>query len=280
MARKDTRLFARLDLDYADHPKIIALSDSAFRAHIEMILYARKHMTDGKIPKQFAKRFASSSLSELLANDEQTPSLLENEDGSYFLHGYANMNETKAEITARSRANAENGRRGGIAKKRNAKQVASNSLSEKGSENVAETETETETDIKDKPKVADAPVRQEILELLDHLDNCIQANGARKPNRTKTNIDAMRLLVDNDKRTIEEVRGAIDWATNNSFWKSHILNAKKLREKFDTMRLQATSVRSTGSEQRLQQGADLVARTANRTFEDWGDQFEHQELES
>lgn len=269
MARKDTRLFARLDLDYADHPKIIVLSDAAFRAHIEMILYSRKHMTDGRIPKQIAKRFGSESLSELLANDEQTPSLIENEDGSYTLHGYADMNETKAEITARSRANAENGRRGGIAKKRNAKQTASESLSETPSENVAETETETETELKDKAKVADAPVRPEILELLDHLDQRIIANGARKPNRTKTNLDAMRLLIDNDKHTIEEVRGAIDWATSNNFWKAHILNAKKLRDKFDTMRLQATNVRSNGSDQRLQQGMALVERTAGRSLSVW-----------
>lgn len=269
MARKDTRLFARLDLDYADHPKIIVLSDAAFRAHIEMILYARKHMTDGRIPKQIAKRLGSDSLSELLANDPETPSLIENEDGSYTLHGYADMNETKAEITARSRANAENGRRGGIAKKRNAKQTASESLSEPPSENVAETETETETELKDKAKVADAPVRPEILELLNHLDRQIIANGARKPNRTKANLDAMRLLVDNDKHTVEEVRGAIDWATSNNFWKAHILNAKKLRDKFDTMRLQATNVRSNGSDQRLQQGMALVERTAGRSLSVW-----------
>ena len=267
MARKDTRLFARLDLDYADHPKIIVLSDAAFRAHIEMILYARKHMTDGRIPKQIAKRLGSDSLSELLANDPETPSLIENEDGSYTLHGYSDMNETKAEITARSRANAENGRRGGVAKKRNAKQTASESLSEPHSENVAETDTETE--LKDKAKVADAPIRPEILELLDHLDSRITANGAKKPNRTKTNIEAMRLLVDNDKRTPDEVRGAIDWATNHHFWKAHILSAKKLRDKFDTMRMQATTTRSNGSDERLRQGADLVQRTANRNLNDY-----------
>src|SRR5699024_2218439 len=146
-----TRLFARLDLDYADHPKIIGLSDSAFRAHIEMILYARKYLTDGIIPKRFAKQFASESLSELLTNDPDSPSLVELDGGDYMLHGYSNMNETAEEVRRRSRANAENGRRGGLAKKRNAKRVASESLgkslSETGSENVAETETETETDI-------------------------------------------------------------------------------------------------------------------------------------
>lgn len=147
--RKDTRLFARLDLDYADHPKIGQLSDAAFRAHVEMILYARKYMTDGIIPQRVAKRFASEPLSELLANDAANPSLVDLGDGTYRLHGYADMNETRAEIQHRSRVNAENGRRGGLSKSRiasrPAKRAASDSVSEDGGENVAETETETDT---------------------------------------------------------------------------------------------------------------------------------------
>lgn len=151
---KDKRLFARLDLDYADHPKIGGLSDAAFRAHVEMILYSRKYMTDGVIPKRVASRFATESLSELLANDSESPSLIALGGGEYLLHGYADMNETRAEVEHRTRVNIENGRRGGLAKKRNAKQTATESLSERGSEkaseNVAETETETETEVSSK----------------------------------------------------------------------------------------------------------------------------------
>lgn len=150
MSRKDTRLFARLDLDYADHPKIGRLSDAAFRAHVEMILYARKYMTDGIIPQRVAKRFAGEPLSELLANDTANPSLIDLGDGTYRLHGFSDMNETRAEIEHRSRVNAENGRRGGLSKSRTAsrpaKRAASDSPSEDSGENIAETETETETD--------------------------------------------------------------------------------------------------------------------------------------
>lgn len=155
---KDKRLFARFDLDYADHPKIGALSDGAFRAHVEMILYARKYMTDGVIPYRVAKRFGSDSLSELLANDTESPSLIDLGGGEYLLHGYSDMNETRDEIERRTRVNIENGRRGGLAKKRNAKRIASESVSEslsergseRSSENVAETETETETEVSSK----------------------------------------------------------------------------------------------------------------------------------
>lgn len=75
----------------------------------------------------------------------------------------------------------------------------------------------------------------EVTELLDHLDQRIQSNGAKKPSRTKSNIDAMRLLIDRDNRTPEQIHRVIDWATADSFWKSNILSAAKLREKFDQL---------------------------------------------
>lgn len=138
MARRGD-LFARLSLDYADHPKIAGLSDGAFRAHVEMILYSRRYMTDGAIAKQIAKRWPEQVLSELLANDPATPSLGVNGDGSYQLHGFDEMQETRAEIEEKRRIRADAGRKGGLAK---AKQTPSKT----GSKNVPETETETETD--------------------------------------------------------------------------------------------------------------------------------------
>lgn len=44
-----TDLFARLSLDYADHPKIAGLSDAAFRAHVEMILYSHRSKLSGRV---------------------------------------------------------------------------------------------------------------------------------------------------------------------------------------------------------------------------------------
>src|SRR5690625_2549820 len=140
MARRPD-LFARLSLDYADHPKIAALSDAAFRAHVEMILYARRYMTDGVIAKQIAKRWPSDALSELQANDPETPSLSINEDGDYGIHRFAEMQETREPIERKRRIRAEAGRKGGLARgKQSAKRRQSNLLSK----TQAETETETE----------------------------------------------------------------------------------------------------------------------------------------
>lgn len=87
--------------------------------------------------------------------------------------------------------------------------------------------------------VADATIREEVVMILDYLDAAIERNGAKKPARTKKNIDAARRLLDIDERTPTQVRGAIDWATSDPFWRSNILSMTKLREKYDQLRLSA-----------------------------------------
>ena len=42
--------WVRLDDNFADHPKVIALSDTAFRLYIEALCYSNRQLTDGFIP--------------------------------------------------------------------------------------------------------------------------------------------------------------------------------------------------------------------------------------
>ena len=159
MAKKSSNLFAKLELDYADHPKIAPLSDAAFRLHVEMILYSRKYETDGVIKNRLANRMAlrwdSDVLTELATNDENSPSLIKLDNGDYLINGYADVQETKAEIAARRATNSQNGKLGGRPKKT---QSVTEPKTKPGTQNKAETETETETDIKEsEPAKPDAP---------------------------------------------------------------------------------------------------------------------------
>lgn len=274
---KDRRLFARFDLDYADHPKIAALSDAAFRAHVELILYARKYMTDGVIGNRVANRLGSrwdaDVLTELLTNDEANPSLSVLPNGDYLLHGFADMQETRAEIESRTARNRENGRRGGRPKTQSKTQSVTESVTKSGTQKKAEIETEIETEELLKAScrgTADA-VRPDVAEVLDYLDTAIAANGARVPRRTKTNQDAARLLIDKDGRTIEQIKTAIDYATSDEFWRANILSMSKLREKYDTLRLsaqrsrtQATAPRRETTDDRVRAGLELAQRLAQR----------------
>jgi hypothetical protein len=63
---------------------------------------------------------------------------------------------------------------------------------------------------------------------------------ANKPNfKIPANIDSwsneVRLMMENDKRTYEQIESVINWCQQDSFWQSNILSIKKLREKFDQL---------------------------------------------
>lgn len=89
-------------------------------------------------------------------------------------------------------------------------------------------------------KTADADIRPDVKKLLDLLDSEMQANGGKPNGHLKRNQDAMRLLLDRDRRAFEQVEAAIRWCQSDEFWRSNILSASKLRKQYDQLRLQAS----------------------------------------
>lgn len=49
----------------------------------------------------------------------------------------------------------------------------------------------------------------------------------------------IRLMIERDKRTPTQIRNMIDWCQSDSFWMTNILSPKKLREKYDQMKVKA-----------------------------------------
>jgi hypothetical protein len=85
-----------------------------------------------------------------------------------------------------------------------------------------------------------SPERPDVERLCEHLAGRIEANGSKRPNIGKAWRDAARLMLDNDGRTEQQVIAAIDWCqADDCWWRSRIMSMSKLREKYDTLRLQA-----------------------------------------
>lgn len=146
---KDERLYARFDIGMDEHPKVMLLSDAAFRALIEGTLYARRQLTDGFLREAIVvKKWGREVIPELTANDPERPSWqhCEKEGVKGFqIHDFGKHQTTTADIEKKR----ESGRLGGLAK---AKRMASNGLArasdsveQKASTTLAKTETETET---------------------------------------------------------------------------------------------------------------------------------------
>ncbi len=164
---KDDRLYARFTLDFPDSAKIAPLSDAAFRALVEMILWSRRQLTDGFIPRRIAvskwggervEALASrllrcclddasacfGLLHELCSNDPENPSLTEVENG-YLIHDFAEHQTTKSELASRREARVSAGRKGGLASGRSRREAKPKQvLKQTRSKTNPETETETE----------------------------------------------------------------------------------------------------------------------------------------
>lgn len=110
--------------------------------------------------------------------------------------------------------------------------------------------------------------REDILAVLDRIDQHCNEHDFKKPNRTKANLNAARLMLDKDDRTLEQINWIMDWVTAHHFWASNIMSASKLREKFDQLKGQALNNRQpaqpmTASQRRLQEGYEREQRILN-----------------
>lgn len=86
--------------------------------------------------------------------------------------------------------------------------------------------------------------RADVEEICTALADTIRANTGRRPNVTGRWRDSIRLMIDRDGIPAPDILAAIQWSGAHDFWRSVILSAPKLREKYQQMSLQAQ--RGTG----------------------------------
>ena len=152
MNQSNNKLFAKLGHGFADDPKIIGLSDKAFRVYVESLLYACSNMTDGFLDERVLRRYGwLEAADELIANDAN-PSWLK-VDGGYQIHAFCDWQMT----TEKHAKQVANGRAGGIAKAKNRQQAsevvagASEVLEQTASENLPDKDIEEDKDKELKP---------------------------------------------------------------------------------------------------------------------------------
>ncbi|GAA2803450.1 hypothetical protein [Streptomyces showdoensis] len=88
---------------------------------------------------------------------------------------------------------------------------------------------------------ADTPPRADVEAVCRHLADVLERTGSKRPSITDKWRTATRLMLDRDGVSVEDAKHAIDWAHANDFWQAHILTPMKLREKYDTLRRQASA---------------------------------------
>lgn len=90
-------VWARLDDQFANHPKVVRLSDAAFRLHVAGICYCACHLTDGEIAALEVPRlvpgYRPKALAELVDRG-----LWERNDDTYLIRAFLEYNPSKEKV--------------------------------------------------------------------------------------------------------------------------------------------------------------------------------------
>lgn len=87
-------MWTRLDDNFPDHPKVVGLSDRAFRVHVTGLCYASRHLTDGFVPRAAAKSWGRA-VAELVE-----ARLWVAEDNGYRIHAFLEYNPAREKVLA------------------------------------------------------------------------------------------------------------------------------------------------------------------------------------
>ena len=247
--------YAALAAGYYDDPAVIAAGPDAEILYIRMISWCAMHPeTDGVIPLEVAKSRlgftdAPTRLKALEAN-----SLVTVDDTTVTITSWIRWNGSWSDIKAADDA------RKASARERKARQRARQAAAKTNPETAAPAPEETpapalvDTDepaadtleatvIDQDADTSDAPTptreRPDVEAVCDHMADSVAARTGRRPRITKRWRDAARLMIDRDQRPTDQIHAAIDWVAQSDFWAANILGLPKLREKWDTIYLQA-----------------------------------------
>lgn len=103
--------WARFEDNFAEHPKVIGLSDAAFRLHVTAICYSARYQTDGEVTPA---AFRAISGKPKLADELVDAGLWDTTSrGGWAVHDYLEYNPSREKVTQRRNARVDAGRVGG-----------------------------------------------------------------------------------------------------------------------------------------------------------------------
>jgi hypothetical protein len=104
--------WVRLDDHFADHPKILGLSDGAYRAFVDGLCYASRYLTDGHIPTAAVKTITRHKLRPVAELIEA--GLWEQNGSGVIVHDYLEFQPSRSTVEANRKARSTAGRKGGL----------------------------------------------------------------------------------------------------------------------------------------------------------------------
>lgn len=233
--------YIRVTVTLPRHPKLEALPRSARWLLIELWCYCHETRNDGVVAgPAWAARGTKAERAALIAAGWAHPQ----DDGTVVMHDYLDYQQSAEEIEALSNKRSAAGKAGAEAKKNkrqaNAEASATASAEQTGSNPQAALAVASHEATKTSGK-PDAPPRLDVEQVCSAVVAAEVAKGSKKPTVTDAWRTQARLMLDNDGRRLADVLEVIEWTRDHPFWRANIRSVPKLREQFDTLRLQRES---------------------------------------
>lgn len=220
--------YAALAGGYYDDPAVIAAGPDAELLYIRLLSWCALHPeTDGAVPVEVATSRLGLTDTATRLDALTTNGLVTADATTITVASWTRWNGTWGDITAKSDA------RKAAARERKARQRA------RAAQDPTPTATDDDSALEVTIIADETPDRPDVEAICAHMADSVADRTGRRPRITKKWRDAARLMIDRDGRTPDQVHAAIDWVARSEFWRSNILGVPKLREKWDTLKLQA-----------------------------------------
>lgn len=104
--------WVKLDDGFWNHPKVLTLSDGAFRLYVRSLSYAGRYLTDGELRPSVVRLLGAKTrhIAELVGEN-----LWEDGQSGYVIHDFLEYNPSRDEVDAERDKTAEQRRRAGVA---------------------------------------------------------------------------------------------------------------------------------------------------------------------
>lgn len=242
--------WARMDDAMGEHRKTRRLLKAggldAFGLHSLAILNCARYLTDGFVEVEFVEETLDAAKVRGKARERITDKLEEIGQwvacpGGWMIHDYLDHNPARADVEARRAADAERKARGrNPDSRRSPHAVRPDSVrTDAGVREESARPDPTRPDPTRPDLTSSEPSRPDVDKVCQLLADLIRQNDpkAKVDPASKRWRDAARLLIDADRRTVDEIEQVIRWCQTDQFWQSNVLSLPKLREKFQQLAL-------------------------------------------
>ena len=100
-ARRGAKMWVKIDNGLPDHPKVIGLSDAAFRLYVTGICYSSRFLTDGELSSAVLRRLGGAEAAQELVK----AGLLAETAGGAQIASYGEYQQSKETVEAKKEAN-------------------------------------------------------------------------------------------------------------------------------------------------------------------------------